>query len=245
MSLPIDPAQGPTAFAAGSIARTVDEAMLSRRCVRAFKPDPVSRETIEDILGLASRAPSGSNIQPWQVVVVAGAALERLTHAMYSHVTTHGPDSLEREYNYYPVTWRDPYLARRRALGWSLYGLLGIGRGETAKANAYTARNYLFFDAPTALIFTIDRDMEQGSWLDYGMFLQSVMLAARARGLDTCPQAAIANAHAIVRRELGIPADRIVVCGMAIGTARTDEPINGFVTKREPVAAFARFEGFE
>ncbi|HJS36834.1 MAG TPA: nitroreductase [Burkholderiales bacterium] len=237
-----DPAAGALPFAAGSVAQTVEEAILSRRSLRAFRPDPVPRETVERILATASRAPSGSNIQPWKVYVVAGEVRDRLTRAMHEECLQRG-DSWKREYDYYPPQWREPYLARRRKIGWDLYGLLGIGKGDRDKTRLQHARNYLFFDAPVGMVITLDRDLPVGAWLDTGMFLQNVMLAARGLGLDTCPEAAIANAHAFVRRELLIPETEIVVCGMALGHARADAPENTLVTVREPVARFARFFG--
>jgi nitroreductase len=147
-------------------------------------------------------------------------------------------------YKYYPAKWREPYISRRRKLGWDLYRLLGIGREEKDRMALQHSRNFRFFDAPVGLIFTIDRDLDLGSWLDYGMFLQNVMLAARARGLDTCPQAAIAQAHEILREELQIPETEQVVCGMSLGHAREDAIENTLLTEREPVAKFARFLGF-
>ncbi len=239
-----DPARGALPFAAGAVARSVEEAILSRRSLRAFKPDPVPRETVERILALASRAPSGTNIQPWKVYVVAGAERDRLARAMHEEFLRVGEDGWKREYEYYPTKWRDPYLARRRKLGWDLYGLLGIAKGEREKTHRQHARNYLFFDAPVGLVFTLERDLPVGAWLDTGMFLQNVMLAARAFGLDTCPQAAIASAHSVLRRELRIPQAEIVVCGMSLGHARDDAVENTLVTEREPVAGFARFFGF-
>jgi nitroreductase len=239
-----DPAQGALPFAAGSVARSVEEAILSRRSLRAFRPDPVPRETVERILALASRAPSGTNIQPWIVTVVAGAVRERLIKAMHAEFMQHGEGGWKREFEYYPTQWRDPYLARRRKLGWDLYGLLGIGKGEREKTQRQHARNFLFFDAPVGLIVTLDRDLPVGAWLDTGMFLQNVMLAARACGLDTCPQAAIGSAHSVLRRELQIPQEQVVVCGMSLGHARADAIENTLVTGREPVAGFARFLGY-
>jgi len=239
-----DPAKGALPFAAGSVARSLEEAILSRRSLRAFSPDPVPRESVERILSLASRAPSGSNIQPWQVTVVAGEVRERLTRAMLAAFLQHGEEGWKREYDYYPVTWREPYLGRRRKLGWDLYGVLGIGKGERERTRAQLARNYLFFDAPVGLVITLDRDLPVGAWLDTGMFVQSLMLAARALGLDTCAQAAIANAHTVLRRELDIPQEQIVVCGMSLGYARADAIENTLVTVREPVANFTRFCGF-
>lgn len=239
-----DPAKGALPFAAGAAARSIEEAILSRRSLRAFKPDPVPRATVERILALASRAPSGTNIQPWKVYVVAGEARDRLTRAMHDEFLRVGEEGWKREFDYYPTKWRDPYLARRRKLGWDLYSLLGIAKGERDKTHRQHARNYLFFDAPVGLIITIERDLPVGAWLDTGMFLQTVMLAARAYGLDTCPQAAIGSAHSVLRRELHIPQAEVVACGMSMGHARADAVENTLVTEREPVASFAKFFGF-
>jgi nitroreductase len=239
-----DPAKGALPFAAGSVARSVEEAMLSRRSLRAFRSDPVPRETVERILAVASRAPSGTNIQPWHVTVVAGEARARLTQAMYAEFMERGEEAWKREFDYYPSKWREPYLSRRRKIGWDLYGLLGIGKGERERTHRQHARNYLFFDAPVGLVITLERDLPVGAWLDTGMFLQNVMLAARGFGLDTCPQAAIASAHPVLRRELAIPEEQVVVCGMSLGYARADAIENTLVTVREPVARFARFMGF-
>lgn len=239
-----DPSQGALPLAPGKRAETIEEALLSRRSLRAFRPDPVPRETIEEILALASRAPSGTNVQPWKVHVVAGAVRDRLVEEMHAGFLEHGEEGWKRGYDYYPTRWREPYLSRRRKLGWDLYGLLGIAKGEREKTKLQHARNFKFFDAPVGLIFVIDDDLETGSWLDYGMFLQSVMLAARAFGLDTCPQAAIASAHEVLRRHLPIADNEVVVCGMSLGYARGDAVENGLVTEREPVRNFAKFWGF-
>jgi LAO/AO transport system ATPase len=220
----------------------VDRAIASRRSVRAFLPRPVPRATVEEILAVASRAPSGTNTQPWQVHVLAGAAKHRLSQAVaaaYDAGTTHP------EFDYYPTKWFEPYLARRRKIGWDLYGLLGIARGEKDKMHAQHRRNYLFFDAPVGMIFTIDRNLELGSWLDYGMFLQSIMIAARARGLDTCPQAAWMEFPKTIAAELALPDNAQVVCGMSLGYADPDAPESRLVTEREPVTGFARFAGFD
>lgn len=240
-----DPSKGALPFRAKSVAMTVEEALLSRRSIRAFTKDPVPKELVEKILSLASRAPSGTNVQPWKVYAIAGEVRDRVAADMHAAFMAHGEEGWKREYEYYPTKWREPYLGRRRKLGWDLYGLLGIGKGEREKTKAQHSRNFLFFDAPAGLIFTIDRDLEKGSWLDYGMFLQSVMLAARGLGLDTCPQAALASAHEILRRHLGIPPEQVVVCGMSLGYARADAVENGLVTAREPVAGFAAFAGFD
>ncbi len=222
-------------------SNAVDAAIASRRSVRGFLPDPVPTATIRDLLALAGRAPSGSNIQPWKVHVVTGAALARLTAALSAAHESDVPEA--REYEYYPVTWREPYLGRRRSLGWQLYGLAGIEKGDKAGARRQLGRNFTFFGAPVGLVFTIGRDLEQGSWLDYGMFLQTLMLAARGRGFDTCPQAAIASYPGVVRGELGIPQSETVVCGMALGFADPDEPVNALRAEREPVESYTVFHG--
>jgi nitroreductase len=223
----------------------VDAAITSRRSIRAYLPTPVPRETVAEILAVASRAPSGTNTQPWKVHVLAGDARRRLSariRAVYD-------DSEQRaqhteEYAYYPTEWRPPYIDRRRKVGWDLYGLLGIGKADKVRMHAQHGRNYDFFDAPVGLIFTIDRVMQQGSWLDYGMFLENIMVAARARGLDTCPQAAFTQFHRVIAEELALSPDEMVVCGMALGHADPDAVENALVTEREPVEGFARFHGF-
>jgi nitroreductase len=162
----------------------VDDAIASRRSIRRFLPTPVPASTIEAILDVAARAPSGTNMQPWRGYAVTGAAKDALIAAVQAAFDAGGPGH-RQEVQYYPDEFFEPYLSRRRAVGWDLYGLLGIGRGEAAKMKAQHRRNFQFFDAPVGMIFTIDRRLATGSWLDYGMFLANVMTAARGRGLDT------------------------------------------------------------
>ncbi len=220
----------------------VDTAITSRRSIRAFLPTPVPRDAIEDILAVAARAPSGTNTQPWRVQVLTGASLKSVcdqVQAAYldaATVATH-----QEEYAYYPTQWKSPYIDRRRKVGWDLYGLLSIGKTDKARMQAQHARNYRFFDAPVGLIFTIDRVMERGSWLDYGMFLQNVMVAARARGLHTCPQAAWTPFHRVVTDALQLPDHEMLVCGMALGHADPAAIENSLVTEREPVSGFTTF----
>ena len=220
----------------------VDTAITSRRSIRAFLPDPVARDDIEQILAVAGRSPSGTNTQPWKVHVLQGAAKTALSSAI---LAVHQDPVLNREhteeYPYYPREWKSPFIDRRRKVGWDLYALLGLTRENKAGMAAQHARNFNFFDAPVGLIFTIDRVMEQGSWLDYGMFLQSIMVAARGRGLDTCPQAAFTQYHKVITQHLQLPDDEMVVCGMALGWADTTKIENTLVTEREPVASFVRF----
>jgi nitroreductase len=220
----------------------VDAAITSRRSVRAFLPTPVPREDIEQILRVASRAPSGTNIQPWRVHVLTGAAKTALSDSILAAYRDPAQAGEHTEaYFYYPRQWVSPYIERRRKIGWDLYGLLGLTREDKAGMAAQHGRNFLFFDAPVGLIFTIDKVLEQGSWLDYGMFLQNIMVAARARGLDTCPQAAFIHYHKIIAEHLQLSSDEIVVCGMALGHADPDKVENRLVTEREPVDSFVRF----
>jgi len=227
---------------AGSDTRAVDAAITSRRSVRAFLPTPVPRQMIEDILQVAARAPSGTNTQPWRVYVLTGAARERLSARLRAAYD----DPAERarhteEYAYYPTEWVSPYIDLRRKVGWDLYGLLGIAKTDKAGMHAQHRRNYDFFGAPVGLMFTIERVMRQGSWLDFGMFLQSVMVAARGRGLDTCPQAAFTQFHRIVTEHIGAAAGEQLVCGMSLGHADPQAIENTLVTERESVASFTRF----
>ena len=220
----------------------VDHAIRTRQSIRAFLPTPVPRATIEEILAVAARAPSGTNTQPWKVTVLTGAARARLSAAIMAAYDD--PEQRRRhteEYAYYPTQWVEPYLGRRRKIGWDLYGLLGIGKTDKERMHAQHGRNYVFFDAPVGMIFTIDRVMEQGSWLDYGMFLENIMIAARARGLDTCPQAAFTQFHRLIKEQLGLADSEMVVCGMSLGYADMSRVENRLQTEREPVAAFARF----
>lgn len=221
---------------------TVDAAITSRHSIRAFLPEPVARDDIERILEVAARAPSGTNTQPWKVHVLTGAAKERLSAAI---LAAHNDPAVAarhtEEYAYYPREWVSPYIDRRRKVGWDLYALLGLTRDNKAGMSAQHGRNYRFFDAPVGFIFTIDRILEQGSWLDYGMFLQNIMVAARGRGLDTCPQAAFTQYHKIIEQELSIPASEMVVCGMALGYADPSKIENTLVTAREAISGFTRF----
>jgi nitroreductase len=222
-----------------TLSPAVEAAIRTRRSVRGFRPDPVPEPVIRHLLDLAATAPSMTNTQPWQVHVVTGVARQRLVDAISAaHVRGEHPDF---EYPYYPKSWKSPFIDRRRKLGWTLYGLVGIRKGDFDKMKVQHGRNYDFFGAPAGLIFTIDRELQLGSWLDLGMFLQTIMIAARGYGLDTCPQAAFGPYHAIIREQLGIPQEQIVVCGMALGLKDQAEPANALVPEREPVDAFTTF----
>ncbi|MYN28715.1 nitroreductase [Duganella levis] len=226
------------------LRRAVDWTLGSRRSIRAYLPRPVRQHDLTAILDLARFCASGVNTQPWHVHVVTGQAKERLSTAILcAYDDPHTMARLAEPYDYYPAQWFSPYVDRRRAVGWDLYGLLGIEKGDKARMHQQHGRNYRFFDAPVGLLFTIDRRMGRGSLIDYGMFLQNIMLAARARGLDTCAQAAFNAFHEIIARELSIPAEQMLVCGMSLGYADLDSIENTLVTQRVAVGDFTTFHG--
>jgi nitroreductase len=224
----------------------VDAVIMGRHSVRSFLPRAVPQALIAEVLQLAARAPSGTNIQPWRVHVLTGETRQRLVAAVCAAFDA-GADGTQpeymAEYAYYPTEFFEPYLSRRRKVGWDLYGLLGIAKGEKAKIRAQHRRNFEFFGAPVGLMFTIDRRLALGSWLDYGMFLQNLMLAARGRGLDTCPQAAWIDYHRIIGEMLVFAAEEQLVCGMALGYADPDAVENSLVTERAGIEEFVRFHG--
>ena len=220
----------------------VDAAIRSRRSVRAFLAKEVPEETIKMILETAARAPSGTNTQPWRVYVLRGKAKDELSRRILAAYDD--PDEAAKhtqEYAYYPTKWISPYIERRRKIGWDLYGLLGIEKGDKGKMHAQHARNYKFFDAPVGLMFAIDRILEKGSWLDYGMFLENIMVAARGRGLDTCPQAAFTPFHRIISEYLQMPENETLICGLSLGYANNESIENTLVTGREPLESWVRF----
>lgn len=225
---------------------SVDAAMLSRFSCRAFLPTPVPRETVMDILDLAARAPSGTNTQPWKVYVLQGQRRDDLVAKVCAaHDELSGNPALITQYaeayDYYPERWISPYLDRRRECGWGLYGTLGITKGDKAAMHLQHQRNFRFFDAPVGLMFTIDRVMGRGSLLDYGAFLQNLMVAARARGLHTCPQAAWNGFASIILPFVGAGAEEMLVCGMSLGYADAGARANDFATTRVAAADFTRW----
>jgi nitroreductase len=235
----------PKASVVPGVRLTVDEALRTRRSVRAFLPTPVPRAEVDQLLQLASRSPSGSNIQPWKVHVFSGALKQRITREILEAIDRGPRDQYKREWNYYPVQWREPFLGRRRKIGWDMYGLLGIPKGDFEGTERQRRQNYEFFGAPVGMIFTLEEDLEIGSWLDLGIFLGNLMTAARGHGLDTCPQAAFADFHTVIRPILGIPDNQVLICGMALGHADETAVVNRLQTDRAPLADYASFAGFE
>ena len=224
----------------------VDHAITSRMSARAFAQQAVSRELITEILQVASRAPSGTNTQPWKVYVLQGATRDALVDKVCAahEAIRANPEvakQYQEQYDYYPEKWVSPFIDRRRENGWSLYGLLGIGKGDKDRMHEQQQRNFKFFDAPVGLMFTIDPIMGRGSLLDYGMFMQNIMVAARARGLHTCPQAAWNGFHSIILPHIGAGEGEMMVCGMALGYADETDKVNTLVTPRVPVNEFTHW----
>jgi len=222
----------------------LSDALLSRKSIRAFKPDPVPLELVMELLEAARRSPSGTNIQPWKVHVVAGEARARLEQEVLAHRETQPEDSRAE----FPRTGnghaRDPYRNRMRTLGKAMYGLLEIPKGDQAANWRQWGRNYQFFDAPVGLIFTLDKDLDAMSFIDVGIFMQSFMLAAAARGLGTCAQGAWNNFWTVTRQVLEVPEDEYIICGMSLGWPDETAAVNTLEAEREPVETFARFHGF-
>ncbi|ASJ71211.1 nitroreductase [Granulosicoccus antarcticus] len=214
------------------VSTNVTEAVNTRRSLRAFLPDSVPQETIKTLLEKAARAPSGTNMQPWKTYVLTGARQQQLCREVCAAFDERSKDKYTGEVPYYPKRWFEPYQSRRRQVGWELYGLLGLGKGDRAGMHTQHRRNFQFFDAPVGMMFTIHRDLATGSWLDYGMYLQNIMLLAREQGLHSCPQAAWSGYHTVIRDVLSLDADEIVVCGMALGYADPDAVENTLVTER-------------
>ncbi len=220
----------------------LDDVLHARKSVRAFKPDPVPRVLVEELLSLASRAPSGTNVQPWKVHVVGGCVRRELEEAVLAHRETDPHDKGAE----FPRTGKrkEPYVTRMRKLGKDMYTLIGIPKGDQAANWNQWGRNYKFFDAPVGLIFTIDKDLDCMSYVDVGIFLQTFMLAAKSRGLDTCAQGAWNNYWTVTRRVLDVPDDQFIICGISLGYADDSHPVNTLVSEREPVSSFATFHGF-
>jgi len=218
----------------------VSEALDSRLSVRAFLDRPVPEETVREILERASRAPSGGNLQPWHVIVLTGAARERLLDAV-ARKMPHSPKGEGTEYNIYPPELKEPYRTRRFRIGEMMYEKLGIPREDKTARLMQFAQNYRFFGAPVGLLFTIDRSMQEGQWADLGMFMQSIMLLAREHGLDTCPQEAWAVWYRTIGELFEIPGEHMLFCGMALGYRDPDAPVNQLRAERAPLAEFVRF----
>jgi len=222
----------------------IEEAIRSRKSVRAFTDEPVPQAQIHRILELSQRAPSGTNTQPWHTYVCAGKVRDAVVRDVCALFDT-GQATKYEDYDYYPSTWNDTHRDRRRGVGWSLYGLLGIEKGDRERSAKQARRNFSLFDAPVGLFFTTDAYLGRGSWADVGLYMQTVMLAARGEGLHTCPQAAWIVFQEPIFRHLNIPDDQVLISGMAMGFEDTSAIENTLVSEREDVANVVHYRGFD
>lgn len=220
---------------------TVSEAVERRISVRAFKPDPVPGQTVREILEAAARAPSGGNLQPWKVYALAGAPLAELKAQAAAKMAGGGE---EPEYDVYPPNLWDPFRTRRYVCGEDLYASIGVGREDKAGRLRQLAKNIDFFGAPVGLFFCLDRKLGPPQWADLGMYMQTVMLLAVERGLDTCAQEFWARVHGTVGAFIGLPDDHMLFSGMALGYRDEAAPINTLRTRRDPFETWAELRGF-
>jgi nitroreductase len=228
----------------GDGREVVDAAIRRRFAIRSFTSRPVPRQTIADILDVARFAPSGANIQPWRVYAVAGTKKQEISQTLLQ-AHQEARDQHASEYRYYAASLPEPYASRRDQFGRLFYGSLGIQQSDAIARAWQTSKNYGFFGAPVGLIFAIDRRLQVGSWLDLGMFIQNVLIAAAARGLQTCPQETFSRYHALLRTLLPIPPEEMVVCGMSVGFGMDETVSAGSLMQKVAVSEFARFDGFE
>lgn len=215
------------------------KAMEGRRSVRAFLDRPVSNETVTKIFEAARWAPSGVNHQPWQAALLGSDVRQALSTAIIEARESKTPEN--PDYSYYPEKWFEPYKSRRFACGQALYGALNIQKEDLEQRKKQWYKNYYFFNAPVAIIFYLDSKLSQGSWMDMGGFIQSFMLAARAFDLETCAQASLAEYPDLVRTHLGLSDDYSIACGMALGYADWQDPVNQYRTEREPPSSFIKW----
>ena len=221
----------------------LDDAIAGRRSMREFLPDPVPQGTVHRILEIASRAPSGTNIQPWKVIVVTGDDQAKVTKAIMDYRLEEAKADAPKDTKM-PRRWAEPYLSRRRKVGYDMYAKLGIEKGDKPAMWAQHGRNYEFFGAPVGLFFVVDQDLDQASWLDLGMFMQNVMLVAKQEGLDTCPQGAFLHYADVVHKSLGLAEGERLASGMSLGFADKSTPVNSLETDRVAVDDFSEFRGF-
>jgi nitroreductase len=220
------------------------DAIKTRKSIRAFTQQPVPVDVLKKILEISQRSPSGTNTQPWRVYLCAGDVKRAITSDVLAAVRAGNSKGYE-EYDYYPSIWNDIHRDRRRGVGWSLYGLLGIQKGDREGSARQGARNFEFFDAPIGLFITIDDYLARGNWADVGMYVQTIMLAARGFGLDTCAQAAWVGHQEIVFKHLGVPDNQLLVSGMSLGYADDSKIENTLVSEREDLSNVAHYLGFD
>lgn len=239
--MPHDASPSTSTVSDAQTAQVFDRLMRSRRSVRSFAPDrPVSMALLQQVIATAAQAPSNSNTQPWQLHVLAGDALAALSAALRQACEGGGAPA----FSHFPDPLPSRMAAHQGDFGSRYYAALGIDRADTAARHTQTMRNYDFFGAPMGLVLTTDRSLRAHSWMDCGLFLQSLMLAAQAHGLATCPQVSFARFDELIGRHLGLPADEQVICGVSLGYAMADAAVNQMDMPRRAVSDLARFHGF-
>lgn len=221
-------------------AQFVETAIRNRHTSRAFYPTPVSNELVSHILDVASRAPSGCNMQPWRVHVLTGTTRQDVVDAV-CHAFDTEPGQHVSEYQHTPDEFFDPFQTRRRKMGVALYGLAGIPKGDKEATRLQQRRNYTFFDAPVGLIFTVHRDLPIASFIGFGAFMQNIMVCAESHGLGTCFQTAWCDYHRIIAPKLNFAKEDLLIGGMALGYPDKEAPVNQLRTERVPVSEFAVF----
>ena len=219
----------------------VKEAFVSRRSVRRFLPDSVSKEKIENILEGAAFAPSGHNIQPWHVYVVQGKKKLSMTNSIIEAIKDGSAKEMKNEFDYYPTEWFEPFVSRRRAVGFELYNLLGIGRDDFEARDKQMQENFHFFGAPVGMFITMDRRLATGTFMDVGMFIQSILVGARGEGLHSCGQVAFTKFHTLIAEQLKFKENEMLVCGVSIGYEDTSAPENALRVEKLQYSDFTTF----
>lgn len=223
-------------------ARTVTEAVTTRHSIRAFSGQPVDPALLRRLIGQAARAPSGGNVQPWKIIVLGGSEREALSAAVHQRIAEQ-PAYDPPEYPIYPAGLKEPHSTQRFRVGEAMYALLGIPREDKAGRWQQVRRNYDFFGAPVGMLCYVDRQMGSAQWSDLGMYLQTLMLLLREHGISSCAQESWSVYHRTVNGIIKPPPEWMLFCGMAIGYADTGAPVNGLISERLPVEAFAEFRG--
>jgi nitroreductase len=221
------------------------DAIMTRRSIRRFLPEPVPRASLMRILEGAATAPSGHNIQPWKVYAVAGAVKDRISAGILSAIANEPAAQHQPEFDYYPINWFEPFIGRRRKLGHELYAILGIAREDKAARERQMLENYKFFGAPVGLFVTFDRRLAAGTFMDVGMFIENILIGARGEGLDTCGQAAFNWYHKAIRKHLPMEDSELLACGISLGYADPNAPENKLMPEKLAVEQFTTFLGFE
>ncbi|HEY0974360.1 MAG TPA: nitroreductase [Solimonas sp.] len=218
---------------------SVADALQHRISTRAFLPTPVTEGDIRALLDLARWSPSGGNLQPWKVIVVSGAARDAVIALAKNYPGVFPAEDTDQPV--YPPNLWEPYRSRRFKIGEDMYGVLGIPREDKAARLKWLARNFEFFGAPVGVFFVIDTRMGHGQWAHLGMFMQSLALAAQARGLGTCFQEFWGTLRKTLKTHFQLPEHEMVYCGMALGHPDPQAPVNRLRSERAPVDEFTRF----